>query len=126
MFQLPFHNDYILFLVEGGVIGLSLLLGWVIFTELLMLKRYRAYLRIGEESRAALLRVLLIGFNAFFVTAAFNPLFTGMSESATIFSIYALMMMLGRPESIAGTSARSERARRPVHDFRQPLPVGAG
>jgi O-antigen ligase len=101
VFQLPFHNDYILFLVEGGLIGLALLLAWVIATELFMLRRYRAYLEIGEYTRARLLRALLIGFNAFFVAAAFNPLFTGMSSSATIFSVYGLMMALGSPASLA-------------------------
>jgi O-antigen ligase len=126
-FQLPFHNDYILFLVEGGLIGLGLLLAWVISTELLMLRRYRAYVALGEYSRAALLRTLLIGFNAFFVAAAFNPLFTGMSSSATIFSIYGLMMLLGSPNSIAGSGAQTLPMSRSVayRPFRQPLPVGA-
>jgi O-antigen ligase len=103
VFQLPFHNDYILFLVEGGLLGLSLLLAWVIATELLMLRRYRAYLELGERSRAALMRTLLIGFNAFFVAAAFNPLFTGMSSSATIFAIYGIMMSLGAPDRLAAS-----------------------
>jgi O-antigen ligase len=126
VFQLPFHNDYILFLVEGGVVGLGLLLGWAISTELVMLRRYRAYLALGEYSRAALLRTLLIGFNAFFVAAAFNPLFTGMSSSATIFSIYGLMMLLGSPASLAASGAqRAPRSRRPYRPFRQPVPVGA-
>jgi O-antigen ligase len=101
VFQLPFHNDYILFLVEGGLLGLSLLLAWVIATELMMLRRYRAYLELGEYSRAGLMRALLIGFNAFFIAAAFNPLFTGMSSSATIFAIYGLMSALGSPASLA-------------------------
>ena len=110
VFQLPFHNDYILFLVEGGLIGLGLLLAWVIATELLMLRRYRAYLELGEHSRAALLRTLLIGFNAFFVAAAFNPLFTGMSSSATIFAVYGLMMSLGAPASVASAASNGSGA----------------
>jgi len=126
VFQLPFHNDYILFLVEGGLIGLGLLLGWVISTELLMLRRYRAYVALGERSRAALLRTLLIGFNAFFVAAAFNPLFTGMSSSATIFSIYGLMLLLGSPASLAASGVQpAARPRRAYRPFRQPLAVGA-
>src|SRR5205085_3586252 len=126
VFQLPFHNDYILFLVEGGLIGLGLLLAWAISTELLMLRRYRAYVALGENSRAALLRTLLIGFNAFFIAAAFNPLFTGMSSSATIFSIYGLMMLLGSPSSIAGSGVQAAPMSRSAYrPFRQPLPVGA-
>jgi O-antigen ligase len=125
-FQLPFHNDYILFLVEGGVIGLGLLLGWAISTELLMLRRYRAYVALGEHSRAAVLRTLLIGFNAFFVAAAFNPLFTGMSSSATIFSIYGLMILLGSPASLAASGVQAPgRPRRGYRPFRQPLAIGA-
>ena len=125
-FQLPFHNDYILFLVEGGLIGLGLLLAWAISTELLMLRRYRAYVALGEHSRAALLRTLLIGFNAFFVAAAFNPLFTGMSSSATIFSIYGLMLLLGSPSSIVGSGVQAAPMSRSAYrPFRQPLPVGA-
>ena len=125
-FQLPFHNDYILFLVEGGLIGLGLLLAWAISTELLMLRRYRAYVALGEQSRAALLRTLLIGFNAFFIAAAFNPLFTGMSSSATIFSIYALMMLLGSPASLAASGAQAAPTSRSAYrPFRQPLPAGA-
>jgi O-antigen ligase len=125
-FQLPFHNDYILFLVEGGLIGLGLLLAWAISTELLMLRRYRAYVALGEYSRAALLRTLLIGFNAFFVAAAFNPLFTGMSSSATIFSIYGLMMLLGSPSSITASGVQAAPTwRRAYRPFRQPLPAGA-
>jgi O-antigen ligase len=126
VFQLPFHNDYILFLVEGGVLGIGLLLGWAVFAELVVLRRYRAYVALGEYSRAALLRTLLIGFNAFFIAAAFNPLFTGMSSSATIFSIYGLMMMLGSPASLAASGLRAVgRPRRAYRPFRQPLPVGA-
>jgi O-antigen ligase len=95
--QVPFHNDFILFLVAGGVVGVALLLIWVILTEVIVLRRYRMFLRAGWDEHARLLRTLLVGFNAFFVAAAFNPEFTAVSGSASIFVIYGLMLSLGHP-----------------------------
>jgi O-Antigen ligase len=92
-FQLPYHNDYIHFLANGGLIGFGLLMGWIVFTELTVLRRLTTFTAAGDRSRASLLRTLLVGFNAFFVTAAFNPTLMGVSRAASIFSIYALIMM---------------------------------
>jgi O-antigen ligase len=92
-FQLPYHNDYIHFLANGGLIGFGLLIGWIVLTELTVLRRHTSFTAAGEYSRAGLLRTLLVGYNAFFVTAAFNPTLTGVSRAASIFSIYALIMM---------------------------------
>jgi O-antigen ligase len=94
VFQIPFHNDYIYFLATGGIIGLGLLLTWIVLTELLVLRRYSVLLEVGDSARAALLRALLVSFNVFFVTSAFNPSIMGMSRSASIFAVYALMMMI--------------------------------
>src|SRR5207248_4999369 len=95
--QLPYHNDYLLFLAEGGVLGTVLLLGWALGTELTLLRRFRGYGAGGQPNRAALVRVLLCGFNAFFVSAAFNPSLEGTATSATIFAVYGLAMLLGEP-----------------------------
>ncbi len=92
-FQLPYHNDYVHFLANGGLIGFGLLMAWIIFTEIAVLRRHTSFTAAGEDSRASLLRTLLVGYNAFFVTAAFNPTLTGVSRAASIFSIYALIMM---------------------------------
>jgi O-antigen ligase len=97
--QLPYHNDYIYFLATGGIIGLGLLLVWIAATETLAIRRYLGFRRVGEHAKADLLRVLLIGYNAFFLTAIFNPSIAGMSRAATIFSIYAMMMALGKPRA---------------------------
>jgi hypothetical protein len=96
-FQIPYHSDYIHFLANGGLIGFGLLLTWMVATELAVLRRYTGFLETGQVSKASLLRALLVAYNAFFVTAAFNPTFTGVSRSATIFSMYALMMAVGSP-----------------------------
>jgi O-antigen ligase len=94
VFQIPFHNDYIYFLATGGIIGLGLLLTWIVLTELVVLRRYGELLEVGDSARAALLRALLVSFNVFFVTSAFNPSIMGMSRSASIFAVYGLMMMI--------------------------------
>jgi O-antigen ligase len=93
----PLHNDYILFLVEGGALGLVLLVSWGAVTEVSALRRYRAFVEAGDEHRAALLRTLLVGFNGYFCAAMFNPLFYGASRSATLFALYSIMMLLGDP-----------------------------
>ena len=91
-FQIPFHNDYVFFLAGGGLVGFGLLAAWIVATELIVLRGYGRLLESGQNEHAALLRVLLIGFNVFFVTAAFNPSMMGMSRSASVFAVYALMM----------------------------------
>jgi O-antigen ligase len=91
-FQIPFHNDYIFFLAGGGIVGIGLLLAWIIATEILVARRYGDLLASGETARPALVRALLVGFNVFFVTCAFNPSLEGMSRSASVFAVYAMMM----------------------------------
>jgi O-antigen ligase len=95
--QAPLHNDYILFLVEGGALGFLLLISWAAVTEVSALRRYRAFVARGDIHRAALMRTLLIGFNGYFCAAMFNPLFYGASRSATLFVLYSIMMLLGDP-----------------------------
>jgi len=99
-FKAPFHSDYVLFLSLGGLIGLGLLLGWAVSTELAVYRRYRGFVISGESDKAKLLRVLLVGFNAFFCAAAFNPELTGASRTATIAAIYGLMMLVGRSSQV--------------------------
>lgn len=93
----PYHNDYVLFLASGGLLGFGLLIGWFVVTEVTILQRYRGFLAAGQEKRARFLRALLAGYNAWFVAAAFNPLFSGASRTMTLFSFYGLMMCAGRP-----------------------------
>lgn len=95
--RLPFHNDYLLFLADGGVLGLGMLLVWLIATETIALRRYRGYIDAGQWHHAMLMRVLLVGFNAFWISAGFNPNLESTGTSATIFAIYGLMMVLGPP-----------------------------
>jgi O-antigen ligase len=96
-FQIPFHNDYVYFLASGGLVGIGLLVWWIVATEVTVLRRYGDLLANGLTGRSALLRALLVAFNAFFVTSAFNPSLMGMSRSAGVFAVYALMMALWPP-----------------------------
>lgn len=94
---LPFHNDFVLFLAEGGLVGSILLLLWMGYTELTILRRYRGFVQAGDTARANLLRVLLIMLNSFFVAMAFNPVLEGITRGAAIFGIYAIAMLVGEP-----------------------------
>lgn len=96
-FHNPYNNDYVLFLASGGALGFLLLVGWIVWIERMTIHRYRGFVASGQPQHAALMRVLLVAFNAWLTAAAFNPLFTGMGRSVTLFSLYGLMMALGRP-----------------------------
>jgi len=109
--QIPYHNDYVLFLAEGGLIGFGLLIAWIVGLELTLLRGYRGFLQANMQAHATAMRLLLVGLNSFLVAAAFNPVMEGMSRSATIFGFYGVAMMLGRPP---GRAARVSRPRRPA------------
>lgn len=103
----PYHNDFVLFLVKGGVVGLLLLIAFILALERSLLRRYFALVDAGEEARASLLRLLLVGFNGFLVSMAFNPVLQGFSRSATIFAMYGIAMLVGTPRK--GSGARDDR-----------------
>ena len=97
-FQIPFHNDYVLFLADGGLAGITLLVTFIIWLNVTMLRRFRLAVRAERWEDANLLRLLLVLLDAFFVAAAFNPVIEGLSRSATIFGLYAIAMLIGRPD----------------------------
>lgn len=99
--SLPYHNDFVLFLASGGIVGLGLLVAWFVLTEATLLRRYRGFARAGDGTRAGLLRAILVCLNAFVVAMAFNPVLPGASRSATIFGLYAIAMSLGEPPPLA-------------------------
>jgi hypothetical protein len=96
-FKAPFHDDYLMMTAVGGGVALLLFLIWLAATETNVLRRYRGFLISGQPAKAMLLRSLLIGFNTMFVAALFNPELEAIGRGATVFGIYALMMMLGEP-----------------------------
>ncbi len=96
--QLPFHNDYVLFLAEGGLVGLIVLISFIVGIDFILVRRYRDFVEQGRLDRAKLLRLLLVGFNSFFFTASFNPVMEGLSRSMVIFSMYGLAMLVCSPD----------------------------
>ena len=99
-FHLPFHNDFIFFLAEGGIIGFGLLIAFIVATEMSLYRRYRGYLRAGLGARARLTRLYFVMFNTFMLAAAFNPTLESVSASATLFGLYGLVMSLGAAEDV--------------------------
>lgn len=100
-FHNPYNNEYVLFLASGGAFGFLLLVAWIVWLERTAMRRYRGFVASRQPQHAALMRVLLVGFNAWLTAAAFNPLFSGVGRSVTLFSLYGLMMALGRPATEA-------------------------
>jgi O-Antigen ligase len=105
---LPFHNDFVLFLANGGLAGFGLLVVWIVLTEAILLRRYRGFVRAGDQRRAGLLRAILVCLNAFVVAMAFNPVLPGASRSITVFGLTAIALSVGeppRPERSGGGSS---------------------
>jgi hypothetical protein len=115
LLQLPFHNDYVLFLAEGGVLGLGLLLSFVIGLNIKLGRAHRIFVAQRRLERANLLRTIMVGFNSFFLAAAFNPVLEGMSRSAVIFSLYGLAMLVCSDEVGSARAKQSRDGRRSAH-----------
>lgn len=103
--QSPYHNDFVMFLAEGGLLGTLLLLGWLGFLFRILITRYFGFVRTGEHDRAVLARLVLIGLVGFVVAMVFNPVLEGLSRSATIFALAAIGSMLGDPDETAEVPA---------------------
>lgn len=127
-FKAPFHDDYIMLLASGGVIGFGLAAWWLIATEQNILRRYRGFLDAGQPARARLLRALLVGFNVFFAAALFNPELSSVGRGASVFAIYTMMMMVGEPArptaAPAGEGHSIRRQRRRSVPASDPGPTG--
>jgi hypothetical protein len=109
-FKAPFHDDYIMLLAAGGLIGFGLVAWWVAATEAEVLRRYRGFLASGNVQSASLLRTLLVTFNVFFVSALFNPELSAAGRGTILFAIYAMMMLLGLPDRPQGIGQRQRIA----------------
>jgi O-antigen ligase len=116
-FKAPFHDDYVMLLAAGGLIGFGLVAWWVAATEAEVLRRYRGFLASGNVHSANLLRTLLVAFNVFFASALFNPELSAAGRATIIFAIYAMMMLLGLPDrsQSIGLRRRAATNRSPVN-----------
>ncbi len=118
---LPFHNDFVLFLAEGGLLGSGLLLGWIVFTELTLTRRLRRFRTAGWEAEAQLTRLIFVTLNAFFVAMAFNPVMEGVTRTATIFGLYGIAMSLQLPPASDASVMRAGAAAVPSDRAAEPL-----
>jgi hypothetical protein len=110
MLQLPFHNDYVLFLREGGMLGLGLLVALILGLNLTLARAHRRFSMQGRDTRAGLVRVLMVGFNCFFVAAAFNPVLEGVSRAAVVGTMYGLAMLVCRDDASTWEAPVAEAA----------------
>jgi O-antigen ligase len=110
-FHNPYNNEYVLFLASGGAFGFLLLMAWIVWLERTIMRRYRGFVAAGQSWHASLMRVLLVGFNAWLTAAAFNPQFSGVGRSVTLFALYGLIMALGRPIAPNDPSTASQGSR---------------
>ncbi|GIU97219.1 MAG: hypothetical protein KatS3mg013_1022 [Actinomycetota bacterium] len=106
----PYHNDFVLFLAEGGIVGCALFVSWLVLLLRDLLHRYFAFADSGAVSQALLARLLLVGLGSYVVSMLFNPVIQGLSRSATIFALAAISTALGRPESVPAETALERRS----------------
>ncbi len=45
---LPYHNDFVLFLAEGGLLGAGILVAFIVLVEITLVRRYRRFIRAGR------------------------------------------------------------------------------
>jgi len=97
---LPYHNDFILFLAEGGLVAFGLLLTWVVWLEVTLLRRYRGYVQFERRNEAMLTRVILVTLNGFFTAMGFNPVLPGLTRSIAVFGLAGMALSLAPPTPI--------------------------
>jgi O-antigen ligase len=102
---LPYHNDFILFLAEGGLVALGLLVAWIVWLETTLLRRYRGYLRFGRHREAMLTRVILVTLNGFFTAMGFNPVLPGLTRSIAVFGLAGIALSLAPPRPVVREDA---------------------
>jgi O-antigen ligase len=93
----PYHNDFILFLAEGGLLGAGLLAGWMVLLLVDLTNRYFGFAHGDAPHRANLARLMLVALTGFFVSMGFNPVLEGLSRSATVFALAAIAALIGVP-----------------------------
>lgn len=108
--DLPYHNDFVLFLALGGLLGIGLFLAFLIVTEVTLIRWVHRFRRAGDHDRASLVRAVLVGINAFFIAMAFNPVLSGASRSAVLFGLFAIAMSVGAPLQVPEVEELSEPA----------------
>lgn len=104
-YDVPPHNDFLQMGMGGGFIGMGLLVGWVVTANATAVGRCKRLRAAGDVRAAALMRVLLVGFNSFFTVAFLNPVMSRFGLSVTAMLLYSMMMTIGAPAVVS----RSDR-----------------
>lgn len=99
-YDVPPHNDFLQMGMGGGFIGMGLLVGWVVTANATAVGRCKRLRAAGDVRAAALMRVLLVGFNSFFTVAFLNPVMSRFGLSVTAMLLYSMMMTIGAPEVV--------------------------
>ena len=102
--RVEIHNDYLQQGVLGGLFGLFLFGGFIISTNVVMMRRIRRLSDLGAGAELDLARVLLIAFNAALSGAVFNPELSQLGTCLSIFLVYSLMMTV-RPQTDIATQS---------------------
>lgn len=104
----PLHNDYLEFLVDGGLVGLGLFTTGLIGCVWLGLKNYVAFERRRMSDPASLSLILSITLITAMLAIAVNPV---MNESPCGFFVYlaaALIIVIDRYQTHSSAMARQE------------------
>lgn len=101
-YRIPVHSDFLLMGMAGGLLGMGLLVGWIVATNVGAVRRYWELIESGGRGRANLLRALLVGFNAFFTVALVNPVMTQVGLCAAAMAVYSMIRSVDSPPVAAG------------------------
>ena len=96
---------------RAGCSGAGILVAFIVMAEITLVRRYRRFVRWGDQDRADLLRIILCTSNAFLMTMLFNPVLPG--RIALGHHLRAV-----RDRDVAGRSGGGRREVEPRHRAR--------
>ena len=85
------HNDYLELALAGGLVALSLFLGWAGWVNITAIRRHRILTNAGAHGQATVLWTMLIGFNACLSVALFQPVLFEVGTVTFFFMMYCCM-----------------------------------
>jgi hypothetical protein len=91
------HNDFLQLALAGGLLALGLFVGWAAATNLLALRRHRELVEAGANTRARLVWVLLLAFNACLAVGLFQPVLFEVGTVTLFFLLFTCMRMACEP-----------------------------
>lgn len=110
--EVPPHNDLLQIAMGGGLVAMALLVGWLVTTNVVVVRRYWRFIDAGRSPPAQLVRLLLVGYNAFWAIALLNPMVSQVGVHAGLLAIYALMMSVLAPALPQASASDEHQPRR--------------